>query len=88
MDLSVEKRSGKQDRATEASCFGVCGQRIKMFDMLGIKSSTKNGAAGAGAYKRTLLQRITFRIFGEPILDEHMKHLLAHPPKKKLLRVK
>jgi hypothetical protein len=59
-----------------------------MFRMPSIVSSTKNVAAAADPNTRTLLQRVFFRIFGQPVLDEHMKYMLAHPRRKRLLRVK
>jgi hypothetical protein len=59
-----------------------------MFSMPGVVSTTKNVAAPAIPYKRSLLQRIFFRVFGQPLLDEHMKYMLARPRRKRLLRIK
>jgi hypothetical protein len=47
-------------------------------------SPAKKVAAPAKPVKRTLLQRIVFKLFGEPIPDPHLQYILEHPDEERL----
>ena len=47
-------------------------------------STAKKVAAPAKPVKRTLLQRIVFKLFGEPIPDPHLQYILEHPVTERL----
>ena len=46
--------------------------------LCGMVSTAKKVAAPAKTVKRTLLQRIVFKLFGEPIPDRHLQYP-SHP---------